>query len=350
MARVVHVLKNMGLGGTEKTAEIFARELKARGHDVFVIYNTRGDLTRMPHFQAFLDEQHLIGYDVEPQGTQQLRYLKPDIVHVYRGGMPEWPVPGRDTHSRSSFIETNVFGFIDPNPMVERSLFMSEWLMNNPIGTGPLPDLPRFDFVNNPIDKPVTEEKLAIDAPRHALIIGRCGRPDDGIYDPISVEAAVKMKTTGPLVHFVVVAPPPRMLADLERHEIPHTVIEPTTDPVELSKFYNCLDVYAHARADGETFGCNIAEAMMHGLPVVTHVAKPSHPGMGVFQSQTTLVDNMKTGIVCDDVDMYASALMGLRDKRTRKRMGDAGREKAEAEYETSVVVDKLERIYSEVM
>lgn len=351
---VVHVLKSLGIGGTEKTAEIFCRELHKSGDfNVHLLYNARGaDFHRLKNFRAFLPDEFVHGYQFEQQGVELLKHMRPDIVHVYRSGFDEWPNPSRDINPLSKFVETNVFGFTDENPRISRSLFMSEWLRGHAQRINPDPfdvDPERFDFVNNPIDKPVTDAKY-VEMPG-TVIVGRCGRPDDGIYDPISIQAMMMAQSLGFTVHFLVVAPPPRMVQDLNQYGIPHTIIEPTTDAETLSKFYNSIDIYCHSRADGETFGCNIAEAMIHGKPVITHVAKPSHPGMGVFQSQTTLVRDGRNGFVVENAQQYGRKLQHLiADRRVRERQGEESRKIAMAEYETSVVVNKLSKIYREVV
>jgi glycosyltransferase involved in cell wall biosynthesis len=185
-----------------------------------------------------------------------------------------------------------------------------------------------------------------------AIIVGRCGRPDNGIYNAVSVDAVRLLRMQGYDIRFLVVAPPSNMVDDLARHDIPFYIIEPTTSPLVLSTFYNSVDIYTHARADGETFGVNIAEAMIHGKPVITHIATPSVPGMGVFQSQTELVNHGYTGyVVTNNPADYAQALCGLiTDEEGRQIMGEAGRRKAEAEYEVSICMQKLERIYREIV
>lgn len=353
MAKILHILKSMDLGGTTKTAEIFCRELHARGHEVAVMYNVRGDLTRFPRFQAFLPAHRLVGYEVEPQGSQMLHYFRPDIVHVYRSGFPEWPKAGQDVPKSTKFVETNVFGFIDTNPHITRSLFMSEWLMNHPVNPDLMQALPaqRFEFVNNPTDVPATDEKLDLGLPNETLVLGRCGRPDNGIYDDLNVRGAMILKAAGIGLHFVVMAPPPKMIEDLKKWGIPFTALEPTTDPVELSRFYNTIDILAHARIDGETFGCNIAEAMIHGKPVVTHRAVSTPAAPGVFQSQTAIVDHGITGLVSEhDAPTYGRLLKSLMNVNIRYQFGTAAKAKALAEFETNVVVDKLEKIYKEIM
>lgn len=351
MIKVLHYLSNLGLGGTEKTCQLFADYLNPDLFEVALAYKEdgpRGDLfRRIPHLQMFHLDESEPGFGLSSLVT----CFDPDVLHVYRSGFPEFPEPGQDVKVRN-FVETNVFGLSDPNPNVDKTLFMSEWLLNYVV---PFRGSERFDFVNNPVEEPHTDDVLDV-ATRWrnegAIILGRCGRPDNGIYHAINVRAASLLRMQGHDVRFIVMAPPSNMIDDLTEWDIPFYSIDPTVDPVALSTFYNSVDIYAHARADGETFGVNIAEAMMHSKPVVTHVAEPSVPGMGVFQSQTTLVDHERTGYVCpNDVGVYTQALATLIDNpEQRLRMGKAGYHKAFSEYHATVCTQKLERIYRELV
>jgi glycosyltransferase involved in cell wall biosynthesis len=87
---------------------------------------------------------------------------------------------------------------------------------------------------------------------------------------------------------------------------------------------------------------------MYHHKPVVTHVAVPSHPGMGVFQAQMTLVDHGRTGFACSyDVNEYFVDLMNLASNWSmRSEMGRAGYNKAKTEFDWRVSGAKLVSIY----
>lgn len=365
--RVLHYLRHLALGGTEKTCQLFFEHADKSKFEVAVAYEKNGTHPRMTEFQkgAAVCGGKLWCVDSyggeRPDGQSLMNVIqefKPDILHVYRSGYAEFPEPNIHV-SVPHFIETNVFGFYDSNMFVDRSLFMSKWLMNNtlrslmPINRSLIPK--RFDFVNNPVEMPCTNDTLPI-AQRWksegATIVGRCGRPDNGIYNAVNVNAVRLLRMQGYDIRFLVVAPPSNMVKDLVEFDIPFYVIDPTVDPLVLSTFYNSVDIYTHARADGETFGVNIAEAMIHGKPVITHIAVPSVPGMGVFQSQKELVSCGETGWVVNNfADEYAEALKFLiDDKEMRLSMGEAGRVKAEREYEVSACMKKLERIYEEVV
>ena len=63
--------------------------------------------------------------------------------------------------------------------------------------------------------------------------------------------------------------------------------IEPTIDEIELSCFYNTIDLLCHANKIGETFGNTIAEAMIHEKPVISIEGTKGWP-----QAQYELINN----------------------------------------------------------
>lgn len=355
MIKILYYLPNLGLGGTEKTAILFAKHLSRDKFDVGFVYKGNGDMSRESEIIRSIDHSWTIWDDVAGAGNCPMRLqdvidsYRPEIFHVFRSGYLEWPEPGRDIQNFGKFVETNVFGMHDPNPLIDKTLYMSEWLMlaaGREVGG-------RFDFVNNPVLLPATWKTMDLDIPEHTMVLGRVGRPDDGIYTPIAIQASAVAKDNGVKLHWLVVAPPPRMIEDLEKFDLPYTVVEPTVDPVALSMAYNTMDVYCHQRADGETFGVNIAEAMIHKLPVITHQAIPSHPNMGVFQSQMTLVDHKSTGLLTGgSVRSYYNAIRDMSSMGPRRRSGWGmnGYEKAMEEYHITPVIEKLSQIYEEIV
>lgn len=359
MIKVLHYLRHLGLGGTEKTCQLFFEHANTEQFDVAVAYEKSGTHPRADEFRKSANVCGGLMWGVDsydasgnPNGRDLQEVIdqeKPDILHVYRSGYHEFPSPGHHVKV-PHFVETNVFGFYDGNPRIDRSLFMSKWLMQDTVKKlGVKPE--RFDFVNNPVESPYTNAVLPIAERWHsegAIIVGRCGRPDNGIYNSVNVDAVRLLRMQGYDIRFLVVAPPSNMVDDLAKYDIPFFMIEPTVNPLVLSTFYNSVDIYTHARADGETFGVNIAEAMMHGKPVITHHAVPSIPGMGVFQSQTELVDDAITGFVVNSTPAeYAEALQSLITySDLRLQMGEFGRRKAESQYHVDVCMHKLENIY----
>lgn len=357
--KVLHYIRHLGLGGTEKTCQLFFQNA-SQDIDAHVVFEKSGEHPRLQEFMKGdpsrlheVDSYH----DTKNQDPIELQslinHIKPDILHVYRSGYNEYPENGPDIDVPHC-VETNVFGFYDSNPKIDRHLFMSKWLMNysaKQLGYKPT----SYDFVNNPVEMPYTDEQLEIAKKWHAqgaIIVGRSGRPDNGIYNAVNVNAVRLLRMQGYDIRFLVLAPPSNMINDLVEFQIPFDFIEPTTNPLVISTFYNSIDILAHARADGESFGINIAEAMIHGKPVITHVAVPSVPGMGVFQAQTELVDHGSTGfVVQNDPGEYSEALKGLIDNQDLRVMfGMNSHNKAIQQYEVGQCVKKLENIYREIV
>ena len=350
MYNILHYVDSLDLGATTKSAILLAKHLDRARFLPFFAYKNVGprskqclDLFGDRLFQV-RDAEHFRGI---------LANNKIDLVHSHRSGEKHFPEVGID-YIGPKVVETSAFGGYNPNPLIDRTLFMSRWLYRFAQGNYPhlfLNQPSRFDFLNNPIELPTTGEKLDR-LPTGKIFLGRCGRPDDGIYDDINVKAAFILQSKGYSVHFLVVAPPPSMIDDLMKFDIPATFIEPTVKDDTLSRFYNSVNIYCHARADSETFGSNIAEAMVHNLAVVTHIGQPKYPGMTVYGAQTELVSHGITGYVSQyDAQEYADYVEKLiNDPEERFRMGQNGAAKIMSEAYIDVIITKLEKIYQEVL
>lgn len=350
--KILHWANELGLGGTPKTLEQFAIELQKRGHQCCVACYQDGDLSR----KVNLD---IAGVPVMPVSRgnrgfdfQELMHWKPDIVHSYRSGYTEFPEPEESFYlDGAKFVETNVFGHHDYNIHIDKTLYMSKYLQYHAGMFGN-----RYDFINNPIPKPPDYYRSYHQLYSNKINIGRTGRPENGIYDSISIDAINYLFSIRPelrdKIRFIALAPPPNMVKDLEKYNIDYFIVEPTINNEDIFKFYNSMDICVHARLDGETCGNAIQEAMMYGVPVVTHVSEPNNPAIYPFQAQCFLVEDRVTGFVVDhNVKSYAMALLKLiDDPPLRSQMGVIGREKALKEFETGVCVDKLIGIYKEIL
>lgn len=341
MTKIAFWINSLGLGGTEKTAVLLAKHL-----GVPVDFFTYEDAERS-RADEIISNGNRVFY-VNRQNPDFSPLGKYRIVHTFRAGNPERPEPGIDfvKASNALFVETNIFGLHDENKLIDKTLYMSEWLMNAVGRQKTNPD--RFDFLNNPIELPHSNSKLNIEGLENKVVLGRIGRPDPGIYDDIALRAAALAHNSGLPVHFIAVAPCDHMIKDMRDWDIPHTVIDPTVNPYVISQFYNTIDIHTHARVDGETFGCVIGEASLHSKPTITHWATPRNPRMATFQSQTKLVEDGVTGYVVErSIGAYYSRLSELiQNKELREKMGQAAFDKGMREFHADVVVRKLRDIY----
>ena len=120
--------------------------------------------------------------------------------------------------------------------------------------------------------------------------------------------------------------------------------IDSIIDDKELSNFYHGLDIYAHARHDGECCPCNIQEAMMHALPVVSHKSL-------IYNGQEEIIESCGFVVPIGDYEAYAEVLDSLiSDPDLRYRMGREARRRAMYSFEASVITHYLEDVYDAVL
>ncbi len=298
---------------------------------------------RIPNFQSILGPDKVRFAESDQDLRKIILEIGPDILHVHYSGNSEPPISDPEIMKKvPAVITTNQFEKENVSPshqLVRRILFVSNWLLQNK-ATWAKND-PRTTVVYNPVEKPLTNDDLRseLGISKDTFVIGRVGRPDPGIHDPISLDAYARIETDKTL--FLALSPPDNMVAQARELKLKNfRVLPPTPDPLWLSKFYNTIDVLAHARKDGETFGCNIAEAMVHGKPVVSHISR-------VMDAQTEVIGNCGYIAPYGDQDAYAEYLRQLRDNSTnRSELARQAKQRALDEFEAERLTLRLSEIY----
>ena len=123
-----------------------------------------------------------------------------------------------------------------------------------------------------PVEEPCTTEdfRSELGIPKDALIAGFHQRNNEGIFSAIPLRAFAEVCRDDR--HFVILGGGGRYREQVKSLGLPNIhFIDHTGDPIIISKFLNTLDIFAHGRYDGETFGTVFAEAMIHGLPCLSH-------------------------------------------------------------------------------
>jgi glycosyltransferase involved in cell wall biosynthesis len=323
--RIVHYSHQLGLGGTEKCMQYLLEYLRADGHECYGIHHRDRTRAAGGHRQGLLEHllgrEHVLGYGTEAEFFEIMDRLRPEIFHIHRSGQAdEFPVvPELKTYARRC-VETNVFGGYDPAPIIDLTLYPSDYLYRN--ARRPRR---RVAVLPNPVKAPATPDDLrgALGVPVETFVMGRIGRPDDYLFDPISLRALGELeRDAGRDVLYLVQSPPPKMIAaarDMGLERIRFLTTPVLTDD-EVSRFFNTIDVLAHAGRNGETFGLSIAEAMIHGKPVVSHRSR-------VANGHAELMKDCGFLAGVDDHRAYARYLRRLRDdERQRKELGEAAR------------------------
>lgn len=300
---------------------------------------------RVPAFQQTLGQERVIFVDSDNALRSVLLGLKPDILHVWYSGNPEPPTSDEEIVSKiPATITTNAFEIANTAPahrLVKKMYFMSQWLLDHEALWAK--DDPRSGVFYCPIERPLTHEDLRskLGISKDAFVIGRVGRADPGIHDPISLQAFQKIQNEKS--YFLALAAPENMVEEARRLGLKNFIALQPMFGADLSRFYNTIDVLAHARRDGETFGCNIAEAMMHGKPIVSHLTK-------YMNAQQEVIGDAGFVVADGDWRAYAAHLERLRDDRAfRIELAKRAEARALEQFEVERLTKKLEGIYEDL-
>ena len=190
-----------------------------------------------------------------------------------------------------------------------------------------------------PVEKPASCENLRreLGISENALVAGFHQRADNNIFSPIPLAAFAKLQT--PDRYFIIMGGGDKYRTQAKKLNLKNAIfIDHSGDAEKISKFLNTLDIFAHGRHDGETFGAVLAEAMVHSLPCLSHWspianAQPETMGPG--------------GLFALNQKEYTQKLELLfTDKSLREKLSAKGRAHAEEYYSVTGATEELANIY----
>jgi glycosyltransferase involved in cell wall biosynthesis len=259
---------------------------------------------------------------------------KTDVVFTWRGGRQEYPF----CHIKKPIIEWNVFGFYDPTPNLFKTLAISPYCMDETILNGNKNVQVAFLPLNELRAKTDLREGLKIES--GTIVLGMHQRVEDTIFDTHSLNA-IKYVTENTTKKIKVV-----FLGGSEKYHkysnalgLDGIFLEPTQDYSFVSQFLNTLDIYTHARKDGETLGASIQEAMFHKLPVISHTSQ-----------WNAHIDTLGPGgIVCASQDQYnKTLLLWVNNITTANQYGEKGYLFAKKRYTWEETLNIIENSFIE--
>jgi glycosyltransferase involved in cell wall biosynthesis len=354
--RVVHHSKTIGYSGTDRTAQLMCKYLaKDPRFEPFLVYRDKGDNSRLDIMRSILGEGHVVEYHWEPgrKGRnppylpeednlyEVLQKIDPDIVHVHRSGYQEWPM--KYLAPRAKWFETNIFGFDDKSGDIDTHIYISDYIRQTALKRGN-PDGP---VLYNPVEMPreyrkgVSRLKERMHLPDGHLLLGRVGRADN--FDPIALAGFREVLYNKGIINITYAVV--NACQNWHNYVMNKAIsgvhfMEPIIGDQELSEFYQDIDIYAHARSDGECCPCNIQEAMIHGLPVVSHRSP-------IYNGQSEIIGDAGFVVPVGDWQAYAQVLSGLIENHDlRMKFALKARERAESLFEASKIVEQLKVIY----
>lgn len=373
--RVVHHSKTVGFSGTDKAAQLFCKYLNKDRFEPFIVYRDNDSTnTRLDIVKSWIGDDHVIPYNWVPgkkgktapylpeqdNFADVLAKIDPHIVHCHYSGYNEWP-SFKYLYPKAKWIGHNIFGFKEQQPEMDLIIYIADYVRNTALKIGGVSG----PILYNPIEMPtldVTPENRAkcrqelishLKLPPNSVLLGRVGRADN--FDPISLKAFSVIEKIHDNVYYLVVNPCQGWHDTVKRLGIQNVrFLSPIVEDDKLSKFYMGLDIYAHARSDGEMCPTNIQEAMMHGLPVISHESP-------IYNGQSEILASSGFVVPVHDHDAYRDVLLQLVEDpemiiddgslvRFRSHFAREARRRAMREFEASIITSQLEKIYERII
>ena len=295
----IGMMVSFGIGGADKSSYYLAEGLKGLGHDVVIFYTDMSFpkvspqwdsnyemLSRFENYKNF--ESHHI------KNVDDFNNYNIDVLNSHRSGEDLWLIPGFEQGSYNfPIVETNFHGVLQTK--ADYRVFPSQTLVNFKRLNIP------HSVIFNPIMPKLSNDNLReeLGIPNDAFVFGKISRASNEIFTPITYLAYKSIEN--PNAYFIQMGINKATEEIASKLKLKNFIaIDQTLDEVRISKFYNTFDLYCHGNKLGETFGNTVAEAMMHGKPVITHLGDPKWP-----QAQCEVIDREDHIIRRQDVQAY---------------------------------------------
>jgi len=340
--RILYYGGAVDFAGTWRGHERILEALDRSRFDPYVFYWPRDRNTRLDRVRGLVGDDHVVPFARAARKGGRWRGYRPrssdfgrlarafrfDIVHVARSGYYEWPLIER---LAPLHVETNVFGARDTRGVLDRSIAPCEYVAGLRAGADAV--------VYTPIPPPaLTGETLRgrLGIPEQAVVCGRIGRPAN--FHPIGLASFARLVAEFPHLHYVIVAPCEQARSWVATHRTPNVAfLPPTDDDARIAAFHRTVDVFLHYRADGETYGTALQQALAYGIPVVSHYS-------GVYEGQVETIGD--GGSVARDGEAYYAAARRLTaDPAHRALTAARARERARS-FEQAPIVRRIEQLY----
>jgi glycosyltransferase involved in cell wall biosynthesis len=375
--KILTVVGNLGVGGTQRVAQNLSLGLSALGADVGILAylggGPREDACRAGGLRIFTPKDANYTHEIDATSAAEsaseavieaARQWQPDIIHIHRTGYTN-PYETRILqHLRTNgakIVETNVFARFDwgeGGNLIDAHCLLSKWCAfkwNAWGGTAALRKrsfiLPNAVDVNSiiPIShhhRRMMREELGI--PSERFIFGRVGQPVIAKWSP-AIYDVFQMTLQKHDIGLLLIGAPEeivekaRDLPDDARSRIVNVPV--TTSDEHLSALIGMMDGFLHISAIGESFGMVLCEAMMSGVPVVT-LSTPLKDN-----SQLEVVGHEKGGLIALTMDAVPDAMSRLiNDKTVRNAVREGGAQWVASRFGIDVVSQKAMEIYQSLL
>jgi glycosyltransferase involved in cell wall biosynthesis len=258
-----------------------------------------------------------------------------DVVTTGGAGCREYPY---HLINKTKTIAT-IHGFVgEDRPSIHKAILLCDWQANKWAGNGGNKDkavvIPTIVKTPPKKESTIREE---LDIPKDAFVYGFHQGNREEIFSPVSLLAYNHIKT--PNNYFVI-------MGGAQKHralgqEINHPNIKFVDHSSSVERIHNFLagiDVFAHARVDGEVCSAAIIESLYHGKPVITH------PALNMGHAEQ--IDGC--GKLALTMEEYVKEMLLLQnDKEYYHDQSAKALEKYNRKYDYDLVCDQILEVYS---
>jgi glycosyltransferase involved in cell wall biosynthesis len=349
MINVAFYSHTIDFAGTWRSHERLAEVLQHdKNFNVYILYSPNIENNRLNESKKILNNCKFVEFSRSLEKTDAELGWKPystnfsdvvkenkiQILHFARSGYYEWPFTERLATIQ---VETNIFGYKDNSNYLDGTIFIAKCLGINEGNTSIL--------VPNPIPPVIRKKEISlrkeINIEEDTLVFGRIGRPAN--FSSISLVAfkAFKKVYKGKS-KYIIIGPCKEAIKVVDELGLKEDVIflDCTNDDALIEKFHETIDIFAHYRSDGEIHSTAISQAMMHGIPVITH-----------FAGKNGQIEWLGPGgYFARNEEDYLKAMIVLSNQEHRKEIQEKAKIFAIENFEQASVVRKVKDFYLRIL
>jgi glycosyltransferase involved in cell wall biosynthesis len=348
--KIAVFINQLGIGGTEKAACEWARQLSLLPDCKGISVISMNDGPRKKDL-----EKARIPIQIQSSAAGIAEVLESaDVIHSHSPGYPHaGDVLGdalKLAKRKIPVVQTNIFGKLE-NPREDTwtdfRLFVSwtsciqaarrskrkldlNFFRNQSVASNPV--LPLSEAEEAQLKKQALRFRESIELLPDHVLFGRFSRPEPNKWTSVIIPAFLEAYRKNPNVRLLLREPPAQVASDLRLANLaspseskakthPILILTATSDAHELAVSQMACDVILHTSSIGESFGYGIAEPMNLGKPVITN-SVPWHD-----QAQLELVQHGVCGWVANTRSNLNKAIASLAtDPSLRTKFGQSGR------------------------
>jgi glycosyltransferase involved in cell wall biosynthesis len=338
---------SMGIGGADRAAYNLAIGLKSIGSAPVIFYSKNSIPSRTPDQDAELPLLNILslyqgGFDVHQiEGVGDFNKFGLDILHTHQSGDAHWLLPGLENLERDfKIVETNFHGF--QQTPADFRIFPTKSLMK---WRGIRPS-EHNQVVPNAILRPLSNDshRANLGISPDTLVLGRLARADDSVFSSSLLKTYRSIRELRN-VALVWVG------ASRQSRSVSHQLgikdvfwVDPVMEPESVSKWMNTFDIFCHFNKLGETFGNSVAEAMMHGLPVVSLAGTILYP-----QAQREVL-GQNSRVFYSRLSANQALTRLIDQPLSRQRLGHANRARAIQFFSPEAVAHQVTAVYEQLL